>query len=375
MHVPQIRPCLRGSLALGALAWLTPAIAFAHVDHEAADASAWNVWSLTPDIVIATLLAGGVYIAGMRRRPPAARLPWRDVAYFSGVAAVFVALATPLDHMAEHLFAMHQIQHMLLRMVAPMLIALSAPQAMLISGLPAPLRRGALAPFAGSGPIRAMFGFLMRPVPVTILFIAALVIWEYPPYHDAALLNDGIHYTMHVTMLAAGLMFFWRIFDIRPAPAGAGYGTRLMMLWIVMLSNIALGAYTTLKGQILYPAYDVVGRLFDVHALTDETVGGFIIWVPSTMMCVAALIVVIHMWGRQEQRSEERRLARPDLMATPITGAALVAQAASKNKMLALGVAGFALAMFVSAFAVGVVEHIEVHARDARLAHFAGAIK
>ncbi|HEY5278758.1 MAG TPA: hypothetical protein VIJ67_03290, partial [Pseudolabrys sp.] len=111
-------------------------------------------------------------------------------------------------------------------------------------------------------------------------------------------------------------------------------------------------------------------------ALTDETVGGFIIWVPSTMMCVAALIVVIHMWGRQEERSEERRLARPDLMATPTTGAALVAQAASKNKMLALGVAGFALAMFVSAFAVGVIEHIEVHARDhARLAHFAGVAK
>lgn len=376
MRVPQIRPGLRRSLALGALTLLTPAIAFAHVDHGAADEFTWNVWSLTPDIIIATLLAGGVYIAGMRRRSPAARRPWRDVAYFSGVAAVFVALATPLDHMAEHLFSMHQIQHMLLRMVAPMLIALSAPQAMLISGLPAPLRRGALAPLAGSGPIRAMFGFLMRPVPVTILFIAALVVWEYPPYHDAALLNDGIHYTMHVTMLAAGLMFFWRIFDIRPAPAGAGYGTRLMMLWIVMLSNIALGAYTTLKGQILYPAYDVVGRLFDVHALTDETVGGFIIWVPSTMMCVAALIVVIHMWGRQEERSEERRLARPDLMATPTTGAALVAQAASKNKMLALGVAGFALAMFVSAFAVGVIEHIEVHARDhARLAHFAGVAK
>ena len=181
MRVPQIRPGLRRSLALGALTLLTPAIAFAHVDHGAADEFTWNVWSLTPDIIIATLLAGGVYIAGMRRRSPAARRPWRDVAYFSGVAAVFVALATPLDHMAEHLFSMHQIQHMLLRMVAPMLIALSAPQAMLISGLPAPLRRGALAPLAGSGPIRAMFGFLMRPVPVTILFIAALVVWNTRP--------------------------------------------------------------------------------------------------------------------------------------------------------------------------------------------------
>ena len=371
MRVPQIRPWLRLSIALAALALLVPAVAFAHADHDAADALTWNEWSLTPDIVIATLLAAGIYIAGMRRRPPGARRPWRDTAYFGGVAAVFVALATPLDHMAEHLFSMHQIQHMLLRMIAPMLIALSAPQAMLISGLPAPLRRGALAPFAGSGPIRAVFGFLMRPVPVTILFIAALVVWEYPPYHDAALLNDGIHYTMHVTMLAAGLMFFWRVFDTRPAPAGVSYGKRLMMLWIVMLSNIALGAYTTVKGDVLYPAYDVVGRLFDVHALTDETIGGFIIWVPSSMMCLVAAILVIHMWGRQEERTEEKRLSMPDLMPVPTTGAALVAQAAPKNRVLALGVAGFSLAMFISAFFIGVLDHIETRAREH--AHFANA--
>jgi putative membrane protein len=355
---------------------LLPVAAIAHIAHDTAATLTWNEWSLTPDIVIATLLATAVYIGGMIRRPPAARRPWRDAAYFGGLAAVFAALATPLDHMAEHLFSMHQIQHLLLRMIAPMLIALSAPQAMLISGLPAPLRRGALAPLAGSRVMHAVWGVLMRPVPVTALFIAALVVWQYPPYHDAALLDDGLHYTMHVTMLAAGLMFFWRVFDTRPAPAGTRHGVRLMMLLIATLSNIALGAYTTLKGAALYPAYDVVGRLFGVHPLLDETVGGFIIWVPSSMMCLVAAIIVLHMWGRQEERAEERRLARPGLAAAPDTGAALVAQAAPRNRLLALGIVGFTLAMFVSAFVIGVLDHAETRARDqARLAHVAGAVK
>lgn len=357
---------------LGALLAL-PAAAFAHADHDAAVLT-WNEWSLTPDIVIATILAAGIYIAGMARRPAAARRPWRDTEYLAGVGAVFIALATPLDHMAEHLFAMHQIQHLLLRMLAPMLIALSAPQAMLISGLPAPLRRAALAPFAGSRGIRAIFGFLMKPVSVTILFVASLAVWQYPPYHDAALLNDGIHYAMHVTMLAAGLMFFWRIFDTRPAPAGTGYGVRLMMLMAAILPHIALGAYTTLKGELLYPAYDVVGRLFGVHPLIDETVGGFIIWVPSCMMYLVAAIIVLHMWGKQEERSEEKRLARGD--AGPTTGAALVAQAAPKNRAMALGVVGFTLAMFVSAFLIGLIDHIEMHAHaQANLTHTTDATR
>jgi putative membrane protein len=361
---------LTSSLGITGALLALPAAAFAHADHEAAAALTWNEWSLTPDILIATALAAGIYIAGMTGRPAAAARPWRDAAYLGGVACVFAALATPLDHMAEHLFAMHQVQHLLLRMIAPMLIALSAPQAMLISGLPPALRRGALAPFAGSGAIRAVFGFLMRPVPVTLLFIAALVVWQYPPYHDAALLDDGIHYTMHVTMLAAGLMFFWRVFDTRLVPAGTGYGVRVMMLLTATLSNIALGAYTTLKADLLYPAYDKVGRLFGVRPMIDETVGGFVIWVPSSMMCLAAAIIVIHMWGRQEERSEEKRLARGD--AVPTTSAALIAQAAPRNRVLALGVIGFSLAMFVSAFLIGVIDHIETRAHDqARLTHTA----
>ena len=348
-----------------------PAAALAHADHEAARALTWNEWSLTPDIVIATALAAGIYIAGMMRRPAAARRPWRDTCYLAGVASVFVALASPLDHMAEHLFAMHQVQHLLLRMIAPMLIALSAPQAMLISGLPAALRRGALAPFAGSGGIQAIFSFLMRPVPVTVLFVGSLAIWQYPPYHDAALLDGGIHYTMHVTMLAAGLMFFWRVFDTRPSPAGASHGVRLMMLVAAILPSIALGAYTTLKGEVLYPAYDVVGRLFGIHPMIDETVGGFVIWVPGSMMCLIAAIIVLHLWGKDEERSEEKRLARRDNSA-PTTGAALVAQAAPKNKAMALGVLGFTLAMFVSAFLIGLIDHIETHAREqAELTHTA----
>jgi putative membrane protein len=353
--------------------------AWAHGGETHADDVAWNRWEFEPDIVVMTLLACLIYAAGIMRRPATGdRLrQWRHGAFFAGVAAVFLSLESPIDGMADHLFWMHQIQHMLLRMIGPMLIALSAPQAMLISGLPSALRRGALAPFAGSGMLRRIFSFLTNATVVTVLFIAALYVWQYPPYHDAAILNDDIHYTMHVTMLAAGLLFWWRVFDMRPPPMGLSYGTRLMMLWIVILSQIGLGAYTTLKSEVLYAAYDVAGRLFEIKPLADELIGGFIIWVPSSMMCLLAAILVIHLWGVQETRIDEQRLAssasNSAALRYPTTGAELVAQARPKNRMLAIGVVAFAISIFGLAIFVGVLNHLNSETRNGLLAHAAPA--
>lgn len=323
----------------------------------------WTDWTFEPGILILSALACIIYGAGIARRRAingALRL-WRHAAFFGGVLAIFLSLESPVDGMADRLFWMHQIQHMLLRMIGPMLIALSMPQAMLISGLPGSLRRGALAPLAGGGVLRTIFSMLTAAPVATTLFIAALYLWQYPAFHNAAVLDDGLHYTMHVTMLAAGLLFWWRVFDMRPAPMGLSYGKRLMMLWIAMLSQIALGAYMTLKTELLYPAYDVAGRLFGIDPLTDETVGGFIIWVPSAMMCLIAAIFVIHLWGVHERRAEEKRMARPasnsGAFFYPTTGVELVAQAKPKSRILALGVVAFAIAMFGATFFIGVLNH------------------
>jgi putative membrane protein len=330
-------------------------------------------WEFEPGIVIAILLACLVYGAGIARRrgssSPGQRL--RDVAYFTGVGSVFLALESPVDALADHVFWVHQIQHILLRMIAPMLIALSAPQATLVRGLPRMLRGGMLSPFMSIGVLHGVFALLTNAVVVTLLFIAALYVWQYPPIHDAAILDDGIHYTMHVTMLAAGLLFFWRVFDMRPPPMGLGYGKRLTMLLMVMLTQIGLGAYLTLKSEVLYRAYDIVGRFFGMNPLTDELIGGFIIWVPSSMMCLVAAIIVIHTWGLHETRADERRPAwsGSDVAWHPTTGAELVAQARSKNRMLAVGAAGFVALMFGMAIFAGMLDHLNAKTPGGLFAH------
>jgi putative membrane protein len=367
-HIPR-----RTTFSLAGLALLLTAGAASAHGGPGFDDDTWNVWAFEPGVIIPLALVGLIYIAGVGRRGAVhgALQGWRHAAFVGGILSVFIALESPADYVAEHLFTAHQVQHMLLRMIAPMLIALSAPQAMMISGLPSSLRRGVLTPFMSNSVLRKIFGRLTGPAALTVLFLAALYVWEYPAYHDAALLGDNIHNTMHVTMLIVGLLFWWRIFDTRPAPAGLSYGTRLMMLWIVILSNIGLGAYTTLKSVTLYQAYDRVGRLFDILPLTDETVGGFIIWVPSSMMCIIAVLIVIHMWGRQETRADEmRRTSAAHAALYPATGAELRAQARRKNNVLAIGVAAFMASVFAAAIFAGVLSHLNTK-RHGPFAHAA----
>ncbi len=360
---------------IAALALLLAFTVWAQAADADSEALTWSSWAFEPSVVVPAFVFSLVYTIGIVRRH-AIDQPiqlWRHAAFLGGVATVYLALESPLDAIADHSFWMHQVQHMLLRMVAPMLVALAAPQAMLIAGLPAPLRRNAMAPFFGNAVLRRIFSFLIDPAVVTALFIAALYAWQYPPFHNTAILNDTVHDWMHFTMLAAGLLFWWRIFEPRPAPAGVSFGGRLMMLLIVMLSQIGLGAYTTLKSVVLYPSYDAVGRAFGIAPLTDEMIGGFILWAPSCMMCVVAVIVVVHMWGKHETRLDEKRasgsLSPAAARLIPTTGAALVARAQPKNRGLAIGLCAFIISVFAAAFVAGVLNHLDRNPHHGLLAH------
>lgn len=374
----------RRATILGALL-LSSTPALAHGGAEIADETAWSSWRLTSDIVIPIALVTAIYIAGMvRRRTAKLSAPWwRHTMFFSGMASIFFALQSPIDPIAERLFFMHQIQHLLLRMLGPMLLTLSWPQGLLTAGLPATIRRSVLAPLISNVGVRWSFAVLTQPVIATVLFVLALYFWEIPRYHDLALRDDPIHYLMHATMLLTGLTFWWRVFDrrapksatdlddepatrrpmsFRPLPHGIGYGVRLMMLWIVILSNILLGAYTTLKTTVLYDGYDTLGRLFGYSSLTDEQIGGIIIWIPSSMMCLAAVLIVIHLLGLHETRLERQRLAQSTsnsaALLYPATGAALIERARPKNRAMAAGFAVFVLSVFITAILVGVLYNL-----------------
>ncbi len=319
----------------------TPAAA--HGDDVTVDASPWTMWQLSPEILISLVILALIYWRGSRHGLIGHR--WRIASFYGGLLALFIALISPVERLADHIFAVHQVEHMLLRTVAPMLIFLAQPQAAIVRGMP----KGVSRFFATSGWLRAIIAFLRHPLVATILFLSASFFWMLPYWHDIAILDEPVHYLWHISLLTSGLIFFSVLFDHRASPQGAGLGTRLAMFVAAALGNIVLGTFLALKTIPLYSAYLTLGHMWHVSMLTDEQTGGVIMWIPGSMMFGLAALIIIHRWSVEETRNVDRR-AR--------TGRDMVTASRPANKLLAFGLAGFALiVLLIAVSVVAVIDH------------------
>lgn len=321
-----------------------PSAAVAHADEIRAGEPIMAMWQFEPEIVAGLLVAGWLYLTGIRRGVSARW--WRHLLFFGGLTALAIALLSPIEPLADHVFVVHQVEHMLLRSIGPMLILLSQPQAALMRGMPEWLRRSVVSPLLVRTGFRRTFGFFAQPAIATVLFVGVSWFWMIPRWHDIAILNEPIHYTWHVTLLVTGLFFFSTIFDPRPAPAGPRLGARLVMFWCAAMGNIVLGAFLTFKTLPLYHAYDVMGRMFGLNALTDEQLGGLTMWIPGCMMFAVSAILILHRWGLDEERVAERRRK----MGTAEAHAAVqAANLTRSNRALAAGLGSFVLLVLLIA--------------------------
>ncbi len=327
-------------------------------------------WVFGAVAVLAIAAGYAVYRSGARRNHAGGRPtpPDTHALFTGGLAVMALALAPPIASMAGHLYWMLQVQTLMLRFVAPMMIMLAAPGANLVAGLPErwrqrfPVRED--DPFFMDGEtLRGRFAFLAWPSVATFIFIAVFAFWQVPACLDAAVLHPALAVVAVLTLLASALLFWWRALDPHSPPLGPSYAARLAMLLMATLAQIGLGAYLTVKTTVLYSAFDTVGRLFHLHPLEDETLGGAAVWVPGSIICVIAAIAIIHLWGKHETRIDARRTMNPGSNSAglmfPVTGAALVENARPKNRILAIGAAVFAVAMFAFVIVSGVLNHYD----------------
>ena len=207
-----------------------------------------------------------VYLRGARKRPPGA---WRQGLFWTGFVLMWFGLQSGLDYFSEHAFFMHRLQHLILHHVAPMLIALAVPLQTM-----------------GWTPPRALRA-LNHPVVAPILFSALIIFWLIPPVHVAAMLDARLYAVMNVSMALNGVMFWASVLNASWRPL-----TRMLMALAVAPTQIALGLLLMSANSDLYPVYTLCGRATGLDALTDQRLGGLILWLPGVMMSLIAVVIV-----------------------------------------------------------------------------------
>ena len=266
----------------------------------------WTAWNVNPLPTLLLLLAANWYLTGLSRweRPSHPIRMWQKISFFAGLLVLFVALQTPIEALAEHMFSFHQLQHIMLRMFGPLLILLGAPLTPMLRGLPPWALKGVVRPLVRNPRTRRAYEILTNPVITTVLFLSILFIWQVPGAHNAALRNPALHEFMHFTMLSSGFLFWWLVVDPKPHRSPMHYGLRVLYLGLIVIPNTMLGAAITFTDHVIYSAYAEVEQPYNISLMTDQQIGGTVLWVPGDMMSVIVAGIVMIMWYQREEEKD-----------------------------------------------------------------------
>ena len=203
------------------------------------------------------------------------------LAFAGGVAALVLALASPLDGLGEdYLFSAHMLQHVLLGDVAPVLLLLSLSRVLL-----RPVTRRLMGVERALGP-------LASPVTGLVLWLALMYLWHVPALYEAAIEHPVVHLVEHASFFTAGVAVWWPL--IQPLPMRR----RLTGLWTVAYIGCAkfglaaLGLYLTWSGNLLYDHYAGLPRIWGLDPIEDQNAGGAIMMVEQSLTFVIALVAL-----------------------------------------------------------------------------------
>ncbi|MBM4343289.1 MAG: cytochrome c oxidase assembly protein [Deltaproteobacteria bacterium] len=237
-------------------------------------AGEWFVWDFHESIAIGTVVLAAAYAWALRRWHPrrklrgAAATRAQQGCYYGGLAVMYVSLDGPLHHLADELlFSAHMLQHMLLQLVwAPLIIL----------GVPAWLWQ-ALYELPGAG---AFARFISRPWPAFWAFQAAMWVWHLPRLYTLALEVHAWHIVEHLCFMVTAVVFWFVV--IAPLPQLArSLPKRMAFIFLNMTAMKTLGLILTMSSVILYPFYVTAPRVFGIDVLSDQQVGGMIMWMPG----------------------------------------------------------------------------------------------
>lgn len=287
-------------LAYGALL-IVGAVLYAVCREFPAELPPFLPWEFDWPVFLATALFLGWFMRGLRVLPKEERpAPWRIASFVLGMVSIYAVLQTRLDYFAQHMFFVHRAQQLVLHHAGPFLIALGTAGPVIRAGMPRFVAR-----VADWRPVQRVVDFIQHPAVAPVLFVGLLYFFLVPAIHTSAMLDRDFYDVMNWSMAIEGIFFWWLILDPRPnPPARISALLRMLLIVVIELPQMIVGAILSLSSIDYYPVYKICGRILPVAALSDQHYGGLIIWLPGTMMSLAAMIVVLINLRLNEERAE-----------------------------------------------------------------------
>jgi putative membrane protein len=266
--------------------------------HMSPDAS----WTLDPGVVIGVAIAGAAYTGrwwrvrrgGSTLRGAEAPV-WRLLCFLGALLTVLLALVSPVDALADQVFFMHMVQHMLLLDLVPILAILGFTKVIL-----RPITRAV-------GELERRARALAHPAFAVLLYVAVIWGWHVPAAYDFALRHSAVHALEHSSFLLAGSLYWWHLLSpIRARMRLHGMGPVVYMAATKLFVG-ALGMGLAFAPSALYPYYVHHAHFWGLSAADDQSIAGLIMAVEQSMVMGIALVVLFARALAESEREQQRR--------------------------------------------------------------------
>ncbi len=257
--------------------------------------SAQADWSFPIGLTLVIVLTAVIYLRGwlaLRRTRPTQFNLDRLVSFLGGLACLWIAIGSLLEALADDLLSAHMVEHLILMSLVPPLVLLGLPVVPLLRGLPRVVRINIAGPLLRFRPLRALFHQLVRLRFAWLAMNFTFLLWHIPAAYDFALEHEFWHDVEHLCFLGTSLLFWWCI--VRPWPAAQRKNSWGILIYLVGADfvNTALSAFLAFCGRPVYPYYFTHSNALQMDALSDQVLGGVIMWVfGSTAFLIPAALI------------------------------------------------------------------------------------
>ncbi|HET8929016.1 MAG TPA: cytochrome c oxidase assembly protein [Acidimicrobiales bacterium] len=265
---------------------LTPVLA-----HGAATAS-------SADVVI--VFAASLWVLGSVRiltgRPGVRRVvgSWRLIAGFTAFVVLGAVLSPWFDTAADAALWVHMVQHLALGLIAPLLLCVARPTLVFSSVLDPPARRRLERNVAV---LRRRWGLRRHvgqwAVAATALHVAGWWSWHVPVVFDLALRHDSVHAAEHATLFSIGLLLWWVCIGVRWDDRGPA---AVFVLFGAAVGTGMIGALLTIAPEPVYATTLSGVQRWGLTRLSDQQLGGVIMWVVGGAVYLSAATLVAVRW-------------------------------------------------------------------------------
>jgi putative membrane protein len=211
----------------------------------------------------------------------------QQVAFFSGLGLLALVTSWPFHDIGEEsLFMFHMTEHMVLALAVPPLLLIGTPWWLL---------RLVVAP------IMPLVRFATRPLVALLTFNAVLAALHAPAVVEAMVTSSLFHLGAHTLLLLTAIQMWWPVIGPIPDTPRLAPFPRMGYLFLQSLVPTVPASFLTLSETPVYKIYGTFPRLWDIPALTDQTVAGLIMKLGGGAVLWTAIAITYFRWVAEEE--------------------------------------------------------------------------